>query len=116
MNKSIRTALLRHSIGFQGLRALGIAGLLGVILAGCAGAPYVDARREAGQREPVGPSTLNRVAICYSSGERSKAAVQQLAEAECAKTSRVPKDAFEQRWGCTMLAPRRIFFDCVPKP
>ena len=84
-------------------------------LAGCGGAAYVDARREAGQKEPVGPSTLDRVAIFYSSSE-SAAEVQKLAESECTKTSRVPVRAFEQRWGCTMKTPRRIFFDCVAKP
>jgi hypothetical protein len=116
MNRTAWMALSRRSLATRYGLGLCAAALLGVTLAGCGGAAYVDARREAGQKEPVGPSTHDRVAICYSASETATATVQSLAESECAKTSRVPIRAFEQRWGCTMLTPRRIFFDCVAKP
>jgi hypothetical protein len=84
------------------------------MLSACAGTPYVDSRREAGQKEPVGPSTLDMVAICHAGGDDT--AVKALADSECAKTERVPERVLEQRWGCTLMAPRRIFFRCVAKP
>jgi len=86
------------------------------MLSACAAAPYVDSRREAGQKEPVGPSTLDMVAICTSGGKNAAAAVKTLADSECAKTNRVPEKVLEQRWGCTLTAPRRIFFRCAAKP
>jgi hypothetical protein len=91
------------------------AGIVLVLLAGCA-APYVDSRREAGQLTPVGTSTPNRVAICYTKSATSAEEVRKLAESECAKTGRVPRLDHEDRWTCTMVAPRRIFYSCVAKP
>ena len=85
-------------------------------LAACGTAPYVDSRREAGQKEPVGTSTPNLVAICYSSSGASPADLLKLAESECAKTGRVAQLNHEERWSCTMLTPRRIFYSCVTKP
>lgn len=86
------------------------------MLAACGTPPYVDSRREAGQIEPVGTSNLNRVAICYSKTDTSAAEVLKLAESECAKTGRIPKLDHEERWTCTMVAPRRVFYSCVAKP
>lgn len=109
MDRTARMALLRRFPGAPYGRWVWAGGLF--VLAACTGA-----RREAGQREPVGPSTLDRVAICYSTRDSAQDTVLRLAESECAKTSRVPVRAFEQPWGCTMVSPRRIYFDCVPKP
>lgn len=95
--------------------AIGLALVL-VFLAGCSSAPYVDARREAGQREPVGTSTTNMVSICYSSSGTSPADLQKLADSECALTGRVALLAHEELWTCTLLTPRRIFYSCVAKP
>jgi hypothetical protein len=96
-------------------RGLALTGAL-FALTGCGGTVYVDSRRDAGQKEPVGPSTPDLVAICYSRSDASRAEADKLAESECAKTGRNPQYVTEQRWGCTMLAPRRIFFSCVAKP
>jgi hypothetical protein len=107
-------ALLR-----QGHKAVGTAWLilsLAAVLSGCGSNAYVDSRREAGQTTPVGMSNPNRVAICYSKSATAALEVQKLAESECAKTGRVPKFSAEQRWGCTMIAPRRVFYSCVAKP
>jgi len=87
-----------------------------LVLYGCASSPYVDSRREAGQREPVGASTADTVAICYSKQSASSQEVYQLAESECAKTGRTPELADEVGWSCTLFAPTRIFYRCVAKP
>ncbi len=110
-------AVLRRFGGTRGVarNAIGLALAL-VFLAGCGGAPYVDARREAGQKEPVGTSTPNMVSICYSSRGAGPADLQKLADSECALTGRVALLAHEERWTCTLLTPRRIFYSCVAKP
>ena len=87
-----------------------------VFIAGCGSSPYIDARREAGQKEPVGASTPNMVAICYANSGASPDDLQKLADSECAKTGRVARLDHEERWTCTLLTPRRIFYGCVAKP
>jgi len=106
-------AVLRH--GFHAKHAPWLVATA-LLLGACGGSPYVDSRREAGQTEPVGPSTLNRVSICYSKTATSEAEALKLAESECAKTGRVPRLDGEERWTCTMVAPRRVFYSCVTKP
>ena len=89
---------------------------LTLFLGACGAAPYVDSRREAGQREPVGTSTADTVAICYSSQSATPEDLYKLAESECAKTGRLPELASQERWSCTVAAPTRIFYRCVAKP
>lgn len=91
------------------------AGIVVLGLAGCGTAPYVDSRREAGQTTPVGWSTPDRVAICYSSNSTTPAAVLRLAESECAKTGRTAKFDGQDSVACVLLAPTRAFFRCVAK-
>lgn len=99
-------------------RLAGTAGLLTLTMAlsACGTAPYVDSRREAGQREPVGSSTADVVAICYSSQSTTPEEIYKLAESECAKTGRAPELASQDKWSCTLFAPTRIFYRCVAKP
>lgn len=88
-----------------------------LVLSGCAGAPYVDNRREAGQREPVGASTADMVSICYARRGATPEAIYKLAESECAKTGRTAVPAGQQDWSCTLTAPTRIFYRCItPAP
>lgn len=94
----------------------GTALVLALALGGCASAPYVDSRREAGQREPVGASSADMVAICYSRQGATAEEVRQLAESECAKTGRAAELAGQTDWSCTLFAPTRIFYRCVAKP
>jgi hypothetical protein len=115
MEKEGPMALLRRSIGFKRAGWL-ILAATGLMLGSCGTGAYVDSRREAGQKEPVGTSTPNLVAICYSKTATSTEETLKLAESECAKTGRIPKYHHEDRWTCTMIAPRRIFFSCVAKP
>lgn len=104
-------AVLRR---FSAARKITCLALAMAFLSACA--PYVDTRREAGQKEPVGASTPNMVAICYSSQGTNLEALQKLADSECAKTDRAARFAVDERWTCTMLTPRRIFYSCVTKP
>ncbi len=98
-------------------RALALAlGSATLLLGACGSAVYVDSRREAGQSAPVGTSTPDMVAICYSKSPATSAEVLKLAVSECAKTSRVAQYHREDRWGCTAVAPRRVFYSCVAKP
>ena len=96
-------------------RGLALA-LAALLISACGTPAYVDSRREAGQKAPVGPSTPDLVAICSSSSGSAATDVIKLAESECAKTDRIPELQREERWTCTMLAPRRVFYRCVPKP
>ena len=92
------------------------AAVLALLLGSCGTAPYVDSRREAGQRVPVGTSTPDMVAICYSSHSATPEQIHALAESECAKTGRIPERADQAQWSCTLFAPTRIFYRCVAKP
>ena len=96
-------------------RAL-LAAALALFLAGCGGAPYVDSRREAGQRLPAGTSTADTVAICYSSQSATSEEVYRLAESECAKSDRAAEPAGQADWSCTLSAPTRVFYRCVARP
>jgi hypothetical protein len=87
--------------------------VLGFALSGCASAPFVDGRREAGQTTPVGVSTPDRVAICYSSRGTTPRAVMALAQTECAKTNRNAVFDAQDEFRCALLAPTRAFFKCV---
>ena len=82
-------------------------------LCSCGSAPFVDARREAGQKTEVGVSTPDRVAICYSSRGAAPRDVLALAKAECAKTNRTAVFDGQDEFRCVLLAPTRAFFKCV---
>jgi hypothetical protein len=99
-------------------RALRIGAVLAglttaMLLAGCAGSPYVDSRREAGKRINVGTSNASVVAICYGGGEPPPADVVKMAESECAKTGLVAQYQSRVRIACNLLAPSRAYFRCV---
>jgi hypothetical protein len=89
------------------------AGLVALMLWGCGSAPFVDSRREAGQTVPVGASTPDRVAICYSSRGAAPRDVIALAQAECAKTARTAQFDGQDEFRCALLTPTRAFFKCV---
>ncbi|MBB4284450.1 hypothetical protein [Roseospira goensis] len=92
---------------------LTVAGLTLPLLAAC-GAPFVDSRREAGSREMVGPSTLDRPVICYARGETTPEQVRALAAEVCAETGRVPRFDGEDLLRCRLMQPWRARFTCVP--
>ncbi len=92
-----------------------IAAVVALPLWGCGSAPFVDGRREAGQTAPVGPSTPDRVAICYSNRGTTPKDVLKLAQSECAKTNRAAQFDGQDPFRCALLAPTRAFFKCVGK-
>lgn len=98
---------------FAALRYSQRAVLMGAVLmlAACAGEPWVDTRREAGSTEPVGESTPDRVAICHA-GSTDRAILQGMAARECAKTGRTPHYVGTSRLQCRLVTPHRSFFDC----
>jgi len=95
------------------LRSAGVIAMLAAVLGGCASAPFVDSRREAGQTTPVGASTPDRVAVCYSSRGTTPQGVLALAQAECAKTNRRAQFDGQSEFRCALLAPTRAYFRCV---
>ena len=86
--------------------------LTALALAACTGAPFVDARREAGKQITVGPSNEDVVAICHAGSDPPPAALK-LAESECAKTGRAPRYEQGARVTCTLATPTRSYFRCV---
>lgn len=93
--------------------ALALLAAIAAVAPGCAGAPYVDSRREAGQTTAVGTSTPDRVAICYSGRSTTPQALLQMAEAECAKTGRRARFDGQDKFSCALRAPTRAYFRCV---
>jgi len=88
-------------------------------LAGCTAphiAPYVDSRRDAGKQILVGTSSQDVVTVCYGGSREPPPAAVKLAEAECAKTDRVPVLEQRKRLACSALAPTRAYFRCQAKP
>ena len=88
---------------------------MALVLAACT-TPYVDSRREAGQKQPVGASTPDMVAVCFSPSKTPRDQVAALAQPECAKTGRKAAFDHEDPWSCTLLAPNRAFYRCSAKP
>jgi hypothetical protein len=88
---------------------------LAALLSACA-SPYVDSRREAGRRQPVGASTPDMIAICFAPSKTPRSQVLAMAQPECAKTGRVAAYDHEDPWSCTLRAPTRAFYRCVAKP
>lgn len=89
--------------------------VLALMLSACGTQPFVDGRREAGQTTPVGISTADRVAICYSSQSTTPATLIAMAQTECAKTNRAAVFDGQDTLRCALLAPTRVFFKCVAK-
>ena len=100
---------------FLTITRVSVCAALMMSVAGCGGTPYIDSRREAGQTTPVGMSTPDRVAICYSSRSTSREALLRMADAECAKTGRAARYESQDGFACVMFAPTRAYFRCVPR-
>ncbi len=72
--------------------------------------PFVDARREAGQAQPVGSSTDDNPVICYGFADNDK--IEQLAQNECAKTGRVAVFQRKENFKCALFAPQKAVYQC----
>ncbi len=81
------------------------------LLSGCSAfAPFVDARREAGQVQPVGSSTDDNPVICYGFADMEE--VDRLAQNECAKTGRVAVFVRKENFNCSLLMPQKAIYRC----
>jgi hypothetical protein len=89
-----------------------LAGLAAILLAGCAGAPWVDTRREGGEVETVGRSKPGRPVICFAPGETSAAELQAMAQTVCDETGGTARWVGVERWQCRMMTPHRAIFTC----
>ncbi len=92
------------------LRVLGSL-MIALCLSACV-APYNDARREAGQREPVGQSQNGVVAICYHPWRDEMPAVQQAAQEVCAQSGKRAVFQGIKHFTCAVTAPDTAFFVC----
>ena len=84
-----------------------------VLAVGCAQVqPFVDARREAGQVEPVGQSRPDRIAVCYNPLWDKDDAVAAVAQGACAPKNAVYED--KAYFNCRLLTPNTAFYRCEP--
>jgi len=82
-----------------------------LLLTGCL-APYNDARREAGQRDPVGQSKNDIVAICYHPWRDNVDNLQPMAQAMCASTNKTAVFKEIKTFNCSFMAPNTALFAC----
>lgn len=81
-------------------------------------APFVDRRRNAGERDMsklyVGESTKTNPAICYNILNTSFEEVQEMADKECIKhkTGKKAKFVDERYFECRLFLPNRMYFQC----
>ncbi len=90
-----------------------LGGMLCVcLLNGCSQfQPFVDARREAGQIQPIGSSTDDFPVICHGFvGEQSD--IDALAENECAKTNKIAVLDRTESFSCRLFTPTKSIYRC----
>ncbi|MAI07227.1 MAG: hypothetical protein CMM14_08080 [Rhodospirillaceae bacterium] len=85
------------------------------LISSCSNNPFVDGRRNAGSTESIGPSNLDRVAICYNYRFTEPEKVVLLATSECEKTNRKPIFEKNEAYGCSIINPSRAYFRCIEK-
>jgi len=71
--------------------------------------PFVDSRREAGQTQPVGQSTPNRIAVCYHPLWHTQKQVEALAQSACAQPVTYDDTIY---FNCRLSAPNTAFYKC----
>ena len=82
--------------------------VFGVVLNACT--PYIDARREAGQVNPVGQSHAPNIAICYNPIFSDKSELEATALTECAPKKAVYQDTVY--FNCSLFYPNTAFYKC----
>lgn len=81
--------------------------------------PFVDRRRNAGERDMsklyVGKSKPEAPAICYNSFTTSIKEVQKLADEECRKqeTGVYAVPVKMSSFSCKLLVPNHVYFKCI---
>lgn len=93
-----------------------LAAFLAVIVAGCAGEPYVLDANEFDRKAPdfrKAPTDLSAVTICYSRGSTPPETLQQMADAECGKVKKEARYRGGRYLDCSILQPASAEFACV---
>ena len=80
-------------------------------LTGCV-APYNDARREAGQRDPVKKKKNGVIAICYHPWRDNIDSLQPMAQALCTPTGETAVLKEIKTFNCSFMAPNTALFAC----
>ena len=75
---------------------------------GCS--PFIDARREAGQVQPVGQSSANRIAVCYNPLWDDETVRHQLATDACSHGHATAEET--RYFNCCLFAPNTAFYTC----
>lgn len=101
-------------ISFPTINRFVLTGVLACLLGACTTVkPFVDSRREAGQRDTVGQSTADVVAVCYNKFISDRSQTYDLAEAECQKSRRHAVYERYSSFSCSLVAPYTAFYRCV---
>ncbi len=89
-----------------------LCGMVLLLLVGCGSFdPVIDARREAGMKDPVGWSRPDAPAVCYGLvGGRERA--DKMADIECEKIGKKAVFQTEQSFACTLITPVRAVYKC----
>lgn len=96
------------------MKTIFLSACLCVLLSACTSVkPFVDSRREAGQRDMVGQSTTDVVAVCYNKFFSDKSQTYDLAEADCQKSRRHAIYESYSSFSCSLIAPNTAFYRCV---
>lgn len=76
--------------------------------------PFIDARREAGQVEPIGSSRPNRPVVCYGlfGSEEDR---QALAQSVCDEQGKEAVFQAREGFSCKLLTPVREIYTCKTK-
>lgn len=91
----------------------GIILLLITGLVGCAEVmPFIDSRREAGQVQPIGQSTPEKIAVCYNPLWHDENDVKKLAEDACAVNKKTAVYADTKYFNCRLISPNTAFYQC----
>ena len=80
----------------------------GFVVGACT--PYVDARREAGQIDPVGQSKAPNIAVCYNPVFSDDAEIAEVAKQAC--PSKKAKYQDTKYFNCTFFYPNTAFYKC----
>lgn len=74
--------------------------------------PFVDSRREAGQTEPVGQSTPDRIAVCYNPLWDDPQTVMDLAVQACDGRKKQAQYDTTKYFTCRLATPNTAFYNC----
>ena len=74
--------------------------------------PFIDSRREAGQVQPIGQSTPDRIAVCYNPMWHDDEDVKKLADDACAANKKTAVYDDTKYFNCRLISPNTAFYRC----